>query len=545
MTNTRSSASCRTPYQQCPPETPFFQTSNAAKLRLLLLLSLFLALSCVPNRQGQQNSSSELPNILLIVSEDNGPELGCYGTTEVTTPHLDALAREGVKFENAFVTYSVCSPSRSTIYTGLYPHQNGQIGLATHKYRMYESYKTLPVFLKEAGYRTGCLGKIHVNPESAIPWDYHSIKSSNFAKKNLPDYARKGAEFARESGEAPFFLMVNFPDAHCDWQKQVEGMPAHPLDGEDIERSIPFIGVDNERLRELTANYYNSINRLDESVGMLMDSLRTSGALENTLIIYLGDHGAQFSRGKTSNYEAGLRVPFIVSWPGKVPEGREESTMISTIDLLPTLLSAASIPVPDHLPGQSLFPLIQNGALERPRNYIFAGGAGSAAFYHYPRRSVRNERFKLIHNLLHERENPKFMAYAFQMYGTGTLPSELEGAPDHIVRAYATWQNPPEYELYDLQADPYEFSDLSAEEAYAAQLAELQTALHEWQIETRDPFYHPEMLARITAEADSVNQHYPGRNYNKDPDFQWKYPDYFSAYRTQQAGQQTKQTTNQ
>ena len=116
---------------------------------------------------------------------------------------------------------------RSTIYTGLYPHQNGQIGLATHKFRMYESFKTLPVYLKEAGYRTGCLGKIHINPESAVPWDFHEIKSANFAKKDLNGYARHAADFMSQN-EDPFFLMVNFPDAHCDWQKQVEGMPANP-----------------------------------------------------------------------------------------------------------------------------------------------------------------------------------------------------------------------------------------------------------------------------------------------------------------------------
>jgi len=162
------------------------------------------------------------PNILLIVSEDNGPDLGCYGNKDVYTPNLDKLASDGILFQNAFVTYSVCSPARGSIFTGLYPHQNGQIGLATHKFRMYESFKTLPVYLKEQGYRTGCLGKIHVNPESAIPFDFHPIRSSNFAKKNLPEYAQEAGKFISES-ESPYFLMVNFPDAHYPLQKQIEG----------------------------------------------------------------------------------------------------------------------------------------------------------------------------------------------------------------------------------------------------------------------------------------------------------------------------------
>ena len=498
------------------------------KILLPALISIF-GFSCSVTETPNTDAAKQ-PNILLIVSEDNGPDLGCYGVTAVTTPNLDGLAKKGIRFDRAFVTYSVCSPSRSTIYTGLYPHQNGQIGLATHKFRMYESYKTLPVYLKEAGYRTGCLGKIHVNPESAIPWDFHEIKGSNFAKKDLNGYARHAADFIAK-GDDPFFLMVNFPDAHCDWQKQVEGMPAHPLEGKDLKSTIPFVGVDNDRLRDLTANYYNSMNRLDESVGMLLDSLRTSGKLENTLIIYLGDHGAQFSRGKGSNYESGLRIPLIMSWPGRIAEGQTSEELISTIDLVPTILSAAGIAVADHLPGLSLVPLFEkSGDPVNSREYIFADGAGSAAFYFYPYRSVRDKQFKLIRNLLNQRENPKFLAYAFQMYGTGTLPDELEDASPEVRRAYNTWQNPPEFEFYDLSNDPYEFNDLSDDPDYQADKERLKKALLDWQKESIDPLADPEILARVVAEMDSVNALYPDRDYNKDPDFKWNYPEYFKEY---------------
>jgi N-sulfoglucosamine sulfohydrolase len=495
----------------------------------LLWLILISGISC-QSLATSDDAEQSRPNILLIVSEDNGPDLGCYGVSDVVTPNIDALAKTGLRFKHAFVTYSVCSPSRSTIYTGLYPHQNGQIGLATHKFRMYESFKTLPVYLKEAGYRTGCLGKIHINPESAVPWDFHEIKGSNFAKKDLNGYARHAADFISQ-GEDPFFLMVNFPDAHCDWQKQVEGMPAHPISGSDLQQSMPFVGVDNPRLRELTANYYNSINRLDESVGMLLDSLRTSGKLENTLIIYLGDHGAQFSRGKCSNYESGLRIPLIVNWPGRVAESQVTEELVSTIDLVPTILSVAGLAVPEHLPGLSLQSLFkQGGRLVKSRNYIYADGAGSAAFYFYPRRSVRDTRFKLIRNLVHERENPKFLAYAFQMYGTGTLPEELPAATPEVQRAYATWQNPPEFEFYDLENDPYEFNDLSEDPHFEAEKERLKKALLDWQKESLDPLNDPNILAKVVNEMDSVNSRYPGRDYGKNPDFKWNYPEYFKEF---------------
>lgn len=470
------------------------------------------------------------PNILLIVSEDHGADLGCYGVEEVNTPNLDALAAGGFRFDKAFVTYSVCSPSRSTIFTGLYPHQNGQIGLATHKYRMYETFKTLPVYLKEAGYRTGCLGKLHVNPESALPWDFHPITQSNFGKRDLPGYARQAADFMGRS-EDPFFLMVNFPDAHCDWQPQVEGMPANPLTGDDIRETLPFVGVNNDRLRELTANYFNSINRLDEAIGMLMDSLRSSGKLENTLIIYLSDHGAQFSRGKCSNYDSGLRIPFIVNWPGRVAEGQSSSELISTIDLMPTILSAAGVAVPGNLPGVSLLTFLEEGSGPvTSREYVFAGGAGSAAFYYYPRRSVRDRKYKLIRNLLHTRENPHYLAYAFQMYGTGTLPDELAMADPLVKKAYETWRNPGEYELYDLENDPHEWNDLSSDPSYRDEMERLKSVLLQWQKETRDPLADPSILQRLTMEMDSVDRAYPDRNYGKDENFAWNYPRYFKEY---------------
>ena len=470
----------------------------------------------------------EKPNILLIVSEDNGPDLGCYGNPYVTTPNLDQLAGEGMLFENAFVSYSVCSPSRSTLYTGLYPHQNGQIGLATHKYRMYKSFKTLPVYLKEAGYRTGCLGKIHVNPESAIPFDFHPIKSANFAKLNLPSYALHADSFINASDD-PFFLMVNFPDAHYPVQKQVEGLPVHPLEPEDVE-PIPFVGANSRRLREYTANYYNCMNRLDAAVGMLLEKLEASGKSENTIILYLGDHGAQFSRGKCSNYEAALRVPFIIRWPGITTHGSRKTDLVSMIDLLPTILDMCGIEIPGQLPGLTLLPLLTGEEDATGHEYIFADGSGSAAFFYFPKRSVRGERYKLIHNPLQDRENPKFRYYAEQLgvhFAGGTKLSELDSADQRIQQAYQTWRKPPVYELYDLQEDSLEFNDLSSNPEYRDIMEKLIAALKKWQADTHDPLADPLKLARYTREVDSIVKVYENNAYARDSSFSWQYPEYF------------------
>ncbi|MCP4815646.1 MAG: sulfatase-like hydrolase/transferase, partial [Planctomycetaceae bacterium] len=200
------------------------------------------------------SEAAERPNILLIVSEDNGPELGCYGTPSVKTPVLDRLAGNGVRFHNAYVPQAGCSQSRAALLTGLYPHQNGQIGLATWKFRMYrEDTPNLIRSLKQAGYRTGILGKLHINPATAFPFDMHEISSANFSRKKLKDYAEKAGEFFA-AGKQPFFLSVNYPDAHRPLLTQVKGLPAEPLTASDV-KPLAYFGLDTPELRADTANY--------------------------------------------------------------------------------------------------------------------------------------------------------------------------------------------------------------------------------------------------------------------------------------------------
>ena len=471
----------------------------------------------------------ERPNILLIVSEDNGSDLGCYGVKEVKSPNIDKLAENGALLENAFVTYSVCSPSRSTIFTGLYPFQNGQIGLATHGYRMYDNIlNTLPVVLKNGGYRTGCLGKIHVNPESAIPFDFRPIKEDNFAKKGLPQYAIEAAKFFNAAND-PFFLMVNFPDAHFPLQKQVEGMPAHPLEPEDVDHTLPYVGANSKRLREFTANYYNGMMRLDESVGMLMDSLLASGKLENSLIIYLGDHGAQFSRGKCTNYEAGLRVPMIISWKGHIDPMQRYTPLISSIDLFPTILDAAKIKSTEKIPGISLLPYITETKKEWTRKYVFAAAEGTTPFWYFPKRSVRDERYKLIINLLAGIENPIYKAYEKHQghFAGGATQDEIDGSSDAFRKAYATWKQPPLYEFYDLLKDPLELNNLADDSKYRKECNHLKKVLLAWRKESADPFLDKIKMRLYSNEVQATNQKYPKNDYMKDPAFSWNYPNYF------------------
>ena len=501
---------------------------NKLKIIAAIFGIAFLFIFCTT----QQEQIPEKPNILLIVSEDNGPDLGCYGNKHVHTPNLDQLAAEGVQFNNAFVTYSVCSPSRGTIFTGLYPHQNGQIGLATHKYRMYDGIKTLPKYLREAGYLSGCIGKVHVNPESEIPWDYRPgglLNGANFGKKQMPEYAVKAMEFIRQSGDKPFFLQVNYPDAHFPVQYDVEGLPTKKLEPTDVDGPLEYVGANSEYLREYTANYFNCMNRLDESVGMLLDSLKTSDKADNTIIIYMGDHGAQFSRGKCSNYEAALRVPFIMHWPKHIKSNEQKEELISSIDLLPTILDLAGVEKPEILPGKSLMALTRNEEKEWSE-YVFAGGTGSAPFFYYPRRSVRDQQFKLIHNINFQEENPHVGFYNGRQghFVAGTNLEETAALNADMAEVYRIWRNPPEFELYDLNNDPNEFKNLSVKPEFKQELERLKTVLKQWQIETKDPFNDPAKLERFNQDIKEIVTKYEGTSYRRDPEFKWNYVDYFN-----------------
>lgn len=469
------------------------------------------------------------PNILLIVSEDNGPELGCYGDPYARTPHLDKLASEGVRFDSAFVAQAGCSQSRASFLTGLYPHQHGQIGLATWGFRMYrEDTPNLPRSLKSAGYRTGLLGKLHVNPESAFPFDFHEITGANFARKSLSDYAKHAASFITASDE-PFFLSVNFPDAHDPWLRQVDGLPKAPQTGQDV-KAMPYMGVDPPEMREMVADYYNSLARLDSCVGDLLSVLEKSGKADNTLVIYLGDHGADMLRGKRTSYEGGLRIPLILRWPGHAkPQVRQE--LVSTVDLLPTLLAATAAPAVPGLAGRALQPLLGDAPAEW-RTHLFSEYHTHAAGANYhPQRAVRTDRFKLIENLLPDTLNPDYADTFRKLEGDakdrgeagfkGGLSKSIAAASPEVRAAYAVMEKPPRYELYDLLADPHEFRNLAASPEHAATLAKLQRQLDTWREQTKDPLLDPQNLHRLTAEVAAVKGKSDGKR------IAWGYPDYF------------------
>jgi len=437
-----------------------------------------------------------------------------------------------VRFENAFVPYSVCSPSRAAILTGLYPVQNGQIGLATHKFAMYrEDTPNFAGLLKSSGYHTGLIGKLHVNPESAFPFDFRAIPGANFNREHsVQDYADAAAQFWTETGDRPFFLSVNFPDAHLPFLRQANGRPKRPLSADDVS-PMPWVGVGSARIREQVANYYNCLERLDEGVGLLLAELDKAGLVENTIVFYIGDHGAQFPRGKGTVYEGGLRVPLLVRWPGQAKAGIVRDELVSTIDILPTALQAAGVEPPAPLPGRALQPLLAGRPDGAWRRYIFGFTTGSFPRACFVQHSIRDERFKLISSPRPRTENLDAGTYLDEEHQhfvvSGATAEEQAAAPEFVQRAFARWSRPPLYELYDLQKDPGEWKNLADDPEHAEVKQRLVDALRKWQQEIRDPFLVQKHVDEFVEEQLANRD----LTYRKRDDFRWSYLESFSAWR--------------
>jgi N-sulfoglucosamine sulfohydrolase len=439
------------------------------------------------------------PNILFIVSEDNGPEIGCYGTP-IDTPHLDKLAGEGTLFANAYVPQAGCSQSRAAFLTGLYPHQNGQIGLATWNYSMYsDKIPNVVRALKEAGYRTGIIGKLHVKPKGAFPFDFKAITSSNFSRKKMPAYAEQAKRFLAE-GDKPFYLQVNYPDAHRPFIKSVDKLPAKPLTGNDVD-AIPYMGINHPELRQQTADYYNCMMRLDSYIGDLLKVLEASGKAKNTVVVYIGDHGADLLRGKRTCYEGGVKIPMIIRWPG-AKGGQKRGELVSSLDLFPTFCEIAGVSLPDKIngaylrPGRSLKDLV-HGKFPEWRTYLFTEFHLHSNHNPWPQRTVRGERYKLIYNPLAGEVNP---GYAFTMgkkFFDTPEAKLLAAAPEQVRQAYRLMKRPPRYELYDLKEDPYEFNNLANDPVHAKTLQHLRSVLGHWQKDSGDALVLPQLARKL------------------------------------------------
>lgn len=423
--------------------------------------------------------AADRPNVLWIVVEDASPHIGCYGETAIKTPNLDAIGAEGVRFQNAFVTCSVCSAARSALATGMYQttigahnhrscKSSGKAKGNTAYYSSYQLPKATPLIsrlFRDAGYFT-CNGS-GPSAKGAGKQDY------NF---DSTEESYDGADW-RKAGDKPFFAQI-----------QLKGGKSRPKHFQPGAFKLPPYYPDDPLFLADWAAYLGSWEKVDDEVGKIVDHLKRAGVYDNTLIAFITDHGVSHVRGKQFLYEEGVRIPMIVRFPDKRLAGKVREDLALHIDLAPISLAFAGIPVPGHLQGRDLF-----AADYSPRDMAFTARDRCDETIEIAR-SVRTPRFKYIRNFMSYRPHLQFNQYKDGKAIVKRLRAlHTAGKLNEVQSLYFKTPRPPE-ELYDLQADPHETTNLAESAEHKSKLKKLRNALYKWMADSRDPGLIPEPI---------------------------------------------------
>ena len=457
-------------------------------------------------------------NVLLIVADDLGKYVGCYGSRSIKTPHLDKLASQGSRFDLAFASTPSCSGSRTTIYTGLHTHENGQYGLQqgiSSHFQTFNFVDSGPRLFNDAGYLTGIIGKVHVGPSSVYPWTV-------FEESESRDVAwvsdRAGAFFDRAKKEdKPFHLTIGWIDPHrviqtrggfgndqqSTFDKRVKEIQVGP---EDVE--VPKWLSDVPEVRAELVEYYKSIYRMDQGIGFVLGELEKAGLADDTLVIFTSDNGPPFINSKTTMYDAGSCLPLVVRKPG-AGTGVTNPNMVSFIDILPTCLEWAGIRLDvkgsrrehelekmDQKPspprrGRSFLSIIDRDDLlpsDQWQHHIF----GSHTFHewtnYWPTRVLRDRRYKYHRNIAWRLDFP----FASDLYASLSYEG-MRKQSDPVMIGKRSLQNylfRPAEELYDLENDPEEVENLADKPEHRDRLKAMRRELELWQQLTRDKWLY-------------------------------------------------------
>ncbi|MBI4581877.1 MAG: sulfatase, partial [Planctomycetes bacterium] len=337
-------------------------------------------------------------NIVLMIGDDHGLEVGCYGHPVIRTPSLDRLAALGTRFANGFAAVSSCSASRSTIYTGLYTHANGQYGLAhaDHNFASFDRTPSLPTLLGKAGYRTAVLGKLHVKPESVYPFEVWAPGTNPRSTVKMAEAARK---FLADAGPKPFLLVVGFTDPHRaggrGFANEGDYPGVHPARYEPARMVLPPFLPDAPEVRAELAEYCQSVSRMDQGIGAVLTAIEETGHKNDTLVIYLSDNGIPFPGAKTTLYEPGIHLPLLISSPAQAQRGSVCNAMVSWIDIAPTILEWAGVQPTKAMTGRSVLPILDQ---QDPAGWdtVFASHTFHEVTMYYPVRMVRTRRYKYL-----------------------------------------------------------------------------------------------------------------------------------------------------
>ncbi len=459
------------------------------------------------------------PHFLMITADDmNWDSPGCFGCqTPDITPNIDRLAKKGMRFHYAHITIAVCQPCRSVWMTGRYPHRNGAEGFQPIDIKV----PTLQESLHNAGYLNGILGKVrHLAPPIKFKWDMaHDVGELGRGRdpEKYYQYAKEFFQQVKAAGKS-FFLMANSHDPHRPFHgsqqerrsfgTQVDTItkPSRVYQPEEVK--TPKFLPDIPEVRKEIAQYYSSVRRCDDTVGAVLRALDESGLKENTLVMFLSDHGMPLPFAKTNCYLHSTKTPWIVCWPGKVkPNTEEDQHFISGIDFMPTILEAAGINSPPGMDGASFLPLLF-GKKQSGRDMVFTQFHQTSARRRFPMRCVQNHRYGYIFNPWSDGKrifrNESQSGLTFKAMQTA---ARTDSAVADRVKLF---QYRVLEEFYDFQNDPDALHNLVDDPKYQEEINTLRVELLAWMNRTGDPAWEalknrtsPEALQQFMAAQDA------------------------------------------
>jgi len=468
------------------------------KYLIISILTITLT-GCNNTHSNLTGNVNRLPNILIVTADDLAyNSVGAYGCkVPDITPNIDKLAEQGIRFTHAHVNTAVCQPCRQSLLTGRFPHNNGSEGFEP----INHDVPTLPEQLKSIGYVNGILGKeIHHQPVERFFWDYIPFKTERDSvwrkghSRNPALFYRYSAQFFKTAKDQkkPFFLIANSHDPHRpfvgsrnDTLTWGDNMPpvSRQFTPDEIEMLGYLPGI--EKVRKEVAQYYGSVYRCDQNIGAVLKALQESGLEENTLVIFLSDHGAAFPFSKAQCYLNSTQTPLIVKWPGKITPGSVDSShFVTGIDLMPTIMEIAGLPLIPKLDGQNFLPLLFNEE-QKNRDYAYTTFYQIFAKIRYPMRCIQNKDFGYIYNFWSDHQ----IEISGDATGGLTWRAMIKAAETdpEVARRVELFKYRVSEEFYHFKEDPDGLNNLANDAAYTDELKKFRKKMLEMMKKYNDP----------------------------------------------------------
>ncbi len=430
-------------------------------MKYTVLFLIFIFFSGKAQNEESQSILNSRPNLVFFLSDDQDVlDYGCYGNPTAYTPTVDALAKEGVKFTQAYTGQAICAPSRSQLFTGMYPVKNG---VYANHIGAKPDIKSITYYLKKAGYDVILAGKSHVKPDSVFDWTYY-WEDEQISK----DWPHEGVPITKikeyfKTTKKPFCMFITSHFPHGPFASNKAYNKKNIIDH-------PYLKRDKTSIRKLEG-YYANIEIEDHQIKSVVEALDNSSHKANTLFMYASDHG---SSGKYSLYNSGLHVPLIARWENVIKPNTTSNALVHFTDILPTFLELAGVEIPKEVDGNSIVPILR-GKLKEVNDYVYGVETHQNLLNPsiYPSRMVMNKDYKYIRN---------FNAYSIYKENLGSDEALnifiKRGAEKYKERAYE--------EFYDLKKDPFELKNLADDGMYKSLLNQFSSQLDKWMEEQND-----------------------------------------------------------